>query len=165
MKKMIIVFTDSAAEKEQDSKTENASYLDDLYRVGPDKPLGYLPLSTIEQCGIAASDLQTQLEEQGLKTFMVADKDCRTASGALYAWDEQALQALLTSRADILLAAQWPCEPAKFVQRVIDEVAPSAAPLFDLIADAFADKNNPWRSDKSSDPPGVNLDQSLIRTL
>ncbi len=141
------------------------NYLRDLTEVGPDKPVGYLPVETVMLCGRSVEDMQSELQQKGLQTLLFSERDCNVFSGALYVWDEIALQNHLDCHGPILEAAGWPQETTEFIHRIATKYAPSATPLFDLIADAFADKDNPWRSDKSELPPGFNLNSYRIEFL
>jgi hypothetical protein len=80
--------------------------LPDLLCVGPDKPLGYLPLSTVRGAGRNALELMLELgERQGRAAVILPEGPrCRIGSGALYACDLTALGALLDAHADLLRA-------------------------------------------------------------
>ena len=75
-----------------------------------------------------------------------ADADGRVPF--LYLYDVHALQELLQRNLDVLEAAGWPTDPEEFILRMNTEDAPLGTPLYDLIADAFGDKDNPCRSDR-----------------
>lgn len=129
------------------------NFLKDLLLVGSQKPLGYLPIDTlVDLCKVDLKRLQKELEGRGLKTVYLKEGRgrCNIASGALFAYDESALRALLASRKDVLRAEGWPDDPAKFVHYVATKYAKFGTPLFDLVADAFSDKNNRGRTDHMS---------------
>jgi hypothetical protein len=122
-------------------------YLDHLRKVGPDKPLGYLPLETIiKDCGISVDDLKEELEEKGLRTKIFLEG--RVAGGALYAYDEQTLRQLLSKNRNIL-KGRLPIEPSQFVDFIATNYITPYTKLFDIVADAFGDKINPERTDSS----------------
>jgi hypothetical protein len=121
--------------------------LNDLRKVGKDKPLGYLPLSTIqEECRTDPDALESELRDKGIKTlripFNVDDE-----APALFAYDEAALTQHLNRNKQILESAGWPTEPEKFIDH-LKVFAPHRSELFDVIADAFADADNPYRLHK-----------------
>lgn len=119
--------------------------LDDLRLVGPAKPLGNLPISTIvEDCHVDVTALRRELEQKGLKTLQLSQNESSISSGALYAYDEKALSTLLQNHADVLKKAGWPIEPVAFI-RNLHVVAPLESDLFNVIADAYGDKTNPGR--------------------
>jgi hypothetical protein len=121
-------------------------YLNDLLDVGPKKPLGYLPLSTIRgHCKVNPEDIAQYLQQKGMEVRLWHESFCRVSSGALYAYDAKALQDLLDKNAPILTEAKWPTAAEQFVNHVATELAPSYTPLFDVVADAFADQNNGLR--------------------
>ena len=117
-----------------------ADDLSDLFRVSAQKPLGYLPLSTIRKKGYDPARIRKTLEcEQHLQTLAVGRKDSWINSGGLFAWDEQALQNLLDKHQAILNNAAWPTEAHAFADRVGHIVVERSSnePLYKLIANAF----------------------------
>mgnify|MGYP003394761672 FL=1 len=116
--------------------------LEDLRRVGPRKPLGYLPISTIQQVALVG-DVVWEAVSRGLNVLTVTEEQSRIRSGAVVIYDRTALAALLDASVHILLSARWPTDPETFVWRVMcGRAAPAWTALFDLIADAFADTAN-----------------------
>jgi hypothetical protein len=115
--------------------------VDDLYLVGENKPLGYLPIPTIIAAQYKPENVAANLESCGLRTRLCAAGDCSIESGALYVWDYEALGKLLDGNRKVLDDAGWPSEPDAFVQQVIREhVSKSHFPnLYSLIARAFGD--------------------------
>jgi hypothetical protein len=119
--------------------------LNDLRLVGPHKPLGNLPLSTIrEDCGIEPEKLQKELENNGIKTLILTKEECSISSGALYVYDEEALAQLLKDNEKTLSEAGWPTQPVPFI-RHLKVLAEPETDLFNVIADAYGDKRNPLR--------------------
>jgi hypothetical protein len=126
-------------------------YLNDLLEVGPGKPLGYLPLPTIElDCGVDVQGLRDHLEYQEIDTIVVPPNTSKVPSGALYAYDQEPLQNLLDNQKEILKKEDWPIEAHNFVKAVAHRSACSThqPELFTLIADCFADYDNPGRMDR-----------------
>ena len=114
----------------------------DIYDVGPDKPLGYLPLDTIRAySGQRPGGVADMCSQRGLTTKLVPKDESRVASGALYVYDSEALQDLLNAHQAILDEVGWSTEPANFVDNVIKiSVYEKENPdLYALIALAFKD--------------------------
>jgi hypothetical protein len=114
--------------------------MDSLWKVGPKKPLGYLPLSTIKgYCGESLSRVMLVLVGRGLDVRVFDPATCAVGSGALYVSDREALQRLLDEHLATLLLAAWPPWASEFVQRVAAEwIGGSQQPaLYTLIARAF----------------------------
>lgn len=128
-----------------------ATLLADLQSVGPKKPVGYLPLSTIE---IFASpdEVQKQLEEKGLSTILRRPSVARVGSGALYAFDPSAVQKILDKPKNNaeLKKENWPTQAEPFVRYLSSGNFAKKGPLFDIVADAFSDFGNPGRIKKYS---------------
>ncbi len=121
-------------------------FLHDLRAVGPEKPLGYLPVNTIVSvCQMPLVQMINELEQKQLVTRLFSEKESRIFSGALYAYDEPSLQALLNRNRGQLVRAHWPFESDLFVERVAKISVSVASPVFDIIADAFADYRNRLR--------------------
>ena len=116
-------------------------------RVSAQKPVGYETLSFLEQCKLDPAALEKELRGRGLKTLMLTGAACTMRSGALYAYDEAALQKFLEDRVEILSAQSWPVTAEGFIRRIAIDWALEKTPLFDLIADAFNNKSHPGRCD------------------
>jgi len=138
-------FKKNFTKKSTEQEPEKIKLLKDLYQVGPEKPLGYLPLDTLtDVCHVNPDELAQELRQKGLKTIKLNVEESRIAyHGALFAYDENALQQLLDDHRDILEKAGWPSDSEAFVDLLRIRVSnDDNAPLFNLIADAFGDKKN-----------------------
>lgn len=124
--------------------------MSDLFRAGAQKPLAYLPLRTIRDvCGYDPSFMQDVLENDwGLKTAVFESEKTWVESGALFVWHEASLRHFLNNRKDLLEKERWPKDPHEFVCHVAYKPVAPKTPLFDLIADAFGDKENRGRTDR-----------------
>lgn len=121
--------------------------LNDLRLVGPNKPVGYLPLSTITGiCKTDVAKLTQDLEQKGLKTIIFNQQESNVGGGALYAYDENALHKLLDTNKNLLTNSGWPTEPELFIRNLKNH-AERKTELFDLVADSFGDKTNLGRRD------------------
>jgi hypothetical protein len=133
------------AEKRAHLEQGIGELLDDLRKVGPEKPLGYLPISTLVKiCRVNLGQMEEELKQRGLKTVVLGEEESEVDGGALYAYDEQALSSLLENNRTTLQESGWPTEPEAFVQH-LKVSAGHKTDLFDLIAEAFGDKTNPLR--------------------
>lgn len=132
--------------KSEENEQEKIKLLNDLYQVGPQKPLGYLPLDTLtDVCKVNPEKLEQELQSKGLKTIQLDENESRIAhKGALFAYDENALQQLLDKHCDILEKSGWPNTAEAFIRNLKIRVE-AKTDLFDLIADAFGDKKNSQR--------------------
>jgi len=130
--------------KTKESEQKVAKTLDDLRLVGPDKPVGYLPLDTlIDECQVNPLVLAAELRQKGLQTMILNEETSGVHDrGALYAYDPLSLQALLDSNRQTLETAGWSTDPQAFILSLKDFV-PQGTDLFDLIAAAFGTKAHP----------------------
>ena len=77
--------------------------MNDLYSVGPQKPMGYLPLSTLEKFSDKNEEgLTKELNEKGVEVILIEPgPDTFVFSGAMYAYHPEALQKLLNDNKNI----------------------------------------------------------------
>lgn len=89
-----------------------------LLNVGENKPVGYLPLSTIAQYGDknALHDLIHWASSMNYKSEII--KNGSTDSGALYIWDANTLTNFLTKYKTILINAGIPTTPDEYVNYI-----------------------------------------------
>lgn len=120
-------------------------YMKDLRDVGPSKPLGYLPDSTIAECGLSSEEVRAQAAVRGLATYHSVPGEGHHDDGFTYVYDRRALAHMLKSGTQILESASWPIDPDAFVRYVDRNNAAPKTELFDLIADIYADTGNPNR--------------------
>ena len=114
-------------------------YMKDIWDVGKDKPVGFLPLSTVTDiCGLDVDKVRDDSLEKGLETFVVSEEESHTASGALYAYDKEAVISLLKDHFSLLEKNGWPTTPDEFVMTVASKFAEDSA-LYELVGRAFAD--------------------------
>ncbi len=124
------------------------SGLNDLRSVGPKKPVGYLPVNMLTTYFGSSISEWFQFATKHRLNVMLTGRDSQGRVPFLYLYHRDALQALLTQKIDVLQAAGWPSHPEEFIKRMNIEDAKLGTPLYDLIADAFGDKDNPCRSDR-----------------
>jgi len=112
-----------------------------LTDVGPSKPVGYLPLYTIEKFLRSTPEtLAAAAGTRGLATAQFAQAACCIKSGAFYAYHRDALNNLLQENADAVRVAGLPLDPDDFVAHIAAiwyEKSHSAHPI---IAAAFGER-------------------------
>jgi len=91
--------------------------LQDLLRVGPAKPVGYLALKVLtEYCHTDIEELSQSLRKRGLQVDILNQAESGVYSGALYAWHAPSLRKLLNENYDVIHRSGWPIEPEMFVR-------------------------------------------------
>lgn len=112
--------------------------IDDLLMVGIAKPLGYLPCDTVTNiCGCDIDALERLLRQRGLATIRLTEGSM-IGSGALYAWDEAQLGALLQRHATALNAAGLSTVCVTYV-RQIDRQHYLSNPVYGIIAESYGE--------------------------
>jgi hypothetical protein len=110
-----------------------------LGRVGKDKPLGYLPIGVLTDiCKVDIDELKDELEARGLMVLGLNEKESSVMTGALFAYDFEALSRVLKSGRQVLERSGWPTEPEAFV-RHLNIVVRENPDLYALIEDAYGD--------------------------
>jgi hypothetical protein len=121
------------------AKAENA-ILDSLSRVGPAKPVAYLPLHTIRNIlHMNPQALAQDAEVKGLGAALFGPDQCCIKSGALYIFDRQSLENLLRLSRSILSESGWPLDPDPFVARIALEWIDHTHPVAPIIKRAFGE--------------------------
>ena len=117
---------------------EQEMLLRSLMAVGPSKPVGYLPLHTIEEfVQITPEAVVAALTAHGLATVQFGPTGCCIKSGALYACHREALAALLQANADAIRAMGLPLDPEIFVAHIAAVWFENNHPAYPIIAKAF----------------------------
>jgi hypothetical protein len=114
--------------------------LESLSKVGPNKPVGYLPLYTIRDV------LKGSVEEmiaaaavRGLARICLPADRCCIKSGALYVYDRDALAELLKQSRDVLAKHHLAMDPDRFVLQIAARWFEREHPLYRVIAAAFGE--------------------------
>lgn len=132
---------------ENDGRQEaSPSELADIQKVGPDKPLGYVIESQINAAGTTVQKVRESCRERGRIALEFPGYGRSGEEQALYIADPESLQALLNANATVLSEAGWPTTPVEFVCQVATTKAATQTPLFNTVADAFADTANYFRT-------------------
>lgn len=108
---------------------ENLAYKD-LINVGKEKPLGYLPISTIEKYGKNINYFKKYAKENNLGFKII--NDCNIWSGALYLYDKKSLKDTLNKYKHILKEASIPYTNIKFIDYISNNSV-----RYDIQPDAF----------------------------
>jgi hypothetical protein len=129
------------ARRPEPSETERNALLRSLTEVGPAKPVGYLPLYTIEEfVQLTPEAVAAAATARGLATAQFGPAACCIKSGALYVYDRKALANLLQESADTIAAASLPSDPDRFVAHIATVWFDMAHPAYALIARAFGER-------------------------
>lgn len=113
-----------------------------LLDIGPRKPLGYMPLSTLAKCNVSVSYMEQKLLSRGLFVERITGGCVDGGAGALFAADLESLDALIVSRMGVCLSMGWPILARDFVRKVASTWVPEEEypELHELIGRAFGDK-------------------------
>lgn len=120
-------------------------YLNDLDLVWENKPIWYLPISTlVELCGVNLEDKKNELESKWLVVIIFKNpEETQVRSWAFYVYHYDALTLLLNNNKNILEKNNRPLEAHSFVKNL--KIFAEDPDLFHLIMIAFNDprlKNN-----------------------
>jgi hypothetical protein len=111
-----------------------------LAAVGNAKPVGYLPLATLEKhLAMDVTEVADSFAKRGLKTRIFLANECCINSGALYVYDPSALQSVLNAASDVLARNKWPISAELFVDRVAKFWIEESDPVYAIIQRAFGD--------------------------
>ncbi len=109
-------------------------------RVGPSKPVSYLPISTVQSVlNMTVDDYAHLIKQAGGKVAIFSDAETCIKSGAVYAYSEADLASVLTSHHQLLVEHDWPNTPAAFIKRVASEWLDGRNPLCRVIDTAFGE--------------------------
>jgi hypothetical protein len=109
-----------------------------LAEVGPEKPLGYLPLYTVRDVlHMDPHALARDAAARGLSAVMFDADACCIKSGALYLFDRRAFDGILQSSAATLLSNGWTVDVDQFVARIAREWVDPTHPVAPVIRRAF----------------------------
>ena len=126
------------ARRAEPSETER-HWLRGLTDVGPTKPVGYLPLYTIEEfVQLTPEAVAAAATARGFATAQFGPAACCIKSGALYVYDCEALANFLQESADAIVAAGLPSDPDRFVAHIATVWFDTNHPAYPLIARASA---------------------------
>src|ERR1700712_922622 len=82
--------------------------LDRHIRVGPEKPISYLPINAINNVlGMEISTYTSLAKDFDAKILIFSPDDCCIKSGAVYAYDDDALRKILEDNKKVLIENGW----------------------------------------------------------
>ncbi len=120
--------------------------LNDLLAVGPEKPVGSLPLETVEKlCRVDPRDVVAYLERAGISTVVGPTR--RTKILVLTAYHRPTLQKMLDENRRILEDEGWPTDADGYAAYLQTHIG-HREPLHTFIAHTFA---NPFYKRKAKD--------------
>ena len=120
------------------TEAEREVYLRDLSRVGPNKPIGYLPLYTIRDFAqLTLESVAAAAAARGLVTARFGPEACCIKSGALYVYNPSALAKILQTHAETLQASGLPIDPNHFISHIAKTWFQPDHPAYGIIAEAF----------------------------
>ena len=119
---------------------DSAEILSAHIRVGPSKPVSYLPISTIERVlGMRVDDYTSLIAQGGASWRVLSESETYIKSGAVFAYSDVDLAAVLERHIDLLLEHNWPCGCPAFIRMIAAEWLDDESPLRRVIAAAFGD--------------------------
>ena len=109
-------------------------------KVGPQKPVSYLPINTIENViGITVPAYRSMIENSGNKCIVFKADQCCIKSGAVYAYSENDLRAVLNRNMEMLFNNGWPTDLDNFIRRIASEWLDEGNSLMPVIRAIFGD--------------------------
>jgi hypothetical protein len=127
---------DIAASLGEDAKR----LVDNHLKIGPEKPVSYLPIKTVEKViGISVQDYMSLIERSGNEGIVFGAEDCCINSGAVYAFNCHYLSKILKDNQTILSEHGWPATPVDFILRIAAEWVDEESPIMPVIRKAFGD--------------------------
>jgi hypothetical protein len=122
------------------SEQDRRQIFGSLDAVGNTKPLGYLPLATLEKhLSMDICEVVTSLEGRGLKAKAFSPDECCINTGALYVYDPVPLQNVLNGALAVLQHNGWPVVAESFVDYVAKSWVETDHPVHPVIRQAFGD--------------------------
>lgn len=111
--------------------------LDDSFDVGLTKLIGYLPIETISNHGFSYLDVMIELKKSGIETKYFDEEICSIRSGALFAFNANALSRILHENQEFLTQASWPTDAHGFIDYLVGHTAKPETKLFRLIQKVY----------------------------
>jgi hypothetical protein len=117
--------------------------LDSHLKVGPDKPVSYLPIRTVERViGITIPTYVSMIENDGNNYSVLYPERCCINSGAIYVYSYEDLELLLKANEPLLSVHGWPTTPVEFINRIAAEWLDEESPIMPVIRKAFGDADS-----------------------
>lgn len=120
------------------STEEAEGLMNDLLLVGSRKPLGYLPISTLQMCRQDINSLVENARMRNLRAEVWGTDMCAIGSGAVFVWDAERVEQFIELNADLLAAVGWPDDHHMLVRGIARESVALDTPLHQLIDTLFS---------------------------
>ena len=115
-----------------------SSILNAHRRLGPHKPVSYLPIRTIESVlGRSVGEYRMMIEQAGFSCLVTPANESCIASGSVHAYSEFALADILSAHATALSEHGWPSSSEAFVGRIATEWLEDGHPVLPVVRIAF----------------------------
>lgn len=109
--------------------------------VGSAKPVSYLPIETIETfLGMSVDTYSAMIKGKGNRCAVFRAEQCCIRSGAVYAYNPEALDKILLEHSHILSEHDWPAVVDAFIAKIAAEWVDSGSPLMSVIRQSFGEK-------------------------
>ena len=104
------------------------------------KPVSYLPISAIKSVlGMSVKEYCQIIENGGNKAVEFGPDVCCIKSGAVFAYNEDALARILDAHQELLSENMWPSNTEDFIQKISSEWFDEINPVMPVIRQAFGD--------------------------
>jgi hypothetical protein len=104
------------------------------------KLVSYLPISTIEKVlKISVPEYQLLITRAGHQSAVIDSRSCCIASGAVYAFNEAELDAVLDESYEFLSELGWPRNTRRFIEKIAAEWYEMEHPILPLIRRIFGE--------------------------
>jgi hypothetical protein len=114
--------------------------LRDHLNINEVKPVSYLPSRTITNfLGMCLEDYKRVAREKGLCCLTFDESESCINSDAVYVFDRDHLENLLSTHANILQKHAWPSDAAGFIRRIARDWLADEDPILPLVRRAFGD--------------------------
>jgi hypothetical protein len=114
--------------------------LDVQLSIGEEKPVGYLPIKTVERhIGISIPAYKSMIESRGNSCSVFPPEESCINSGAIYAYNKLYLDKILKDNLDILSKNGWPVAAEDFIRKIASGWLDDASPIMPIIKKAFGD--------------------------
>ena len=111
-------------------------------RLEKHKAVSYLPLSTVVNVlGIPAAAYVSMIKNLGNRYAIFSAEKCCIKSGAIYAYNQKKLSAILKEHRHILSRNGWPTSPSRFVNKIASEWLEQDHPILPVIRAVFGDQD------------------------
>lgn len=126
---------------ERDFALQKEYAINRLTKIGPARPIGFLPLTELSYFNIDNHKLIDECRANGLETRIFQGKGWPGwQEGALYVYDKSSLQKMLDENKKILEDAKWPLEADQFV-RNLNVKTETGSPMDKLLDRIFGEGN------------------------